>query len=254
MGKIKRLDNYQKGVLIFMTVMGLVFAVIYFMTISRVGYRYNDAILVPIEENGNTVYSGKIKGEEAQFIVSNDNTVELNYGDKTYGPYTVKEDVTAIPKDKEMGSMTGIEIREGDDILFRGGVKDLGDYYRFYNEDGTSDSMLVISYVTSDGIERDGNGNPIDKMKPSISNIYELVEGPELTHKGIGFMWFIAMFVCILNALSIVFADELFRLNLAFQIRNVEQAEPSEWELTGRYIGWSATVIIALVIFIMGLK
>ena len=108
MKKIRSLDNYQKGVLIFMTVMGLAFAVIYFMTISRVGYRYNDAILVPIEENGNTVYSGKIKGEGAQFIVSNDNTVELNYGVKTYGPYTVKEDVTAIPKDKEMERLISI--------------------------------------------------------------------------------------------------------------------------------------------------
>ena len=254
MKRIKSLDNYQKGILIFMTAMALIFAVIYHMTISRVGYRYNDAILVPIEENGNIVYSGKIKGEQAQFIVSNDNTIVFNYGEKTYGPYTVKEDVNAIPEDDEMsGSMTGIEVREGNDILFRGGVMDSGDYYRFYNEDGTSDSVF-ISYVTSDGIERDENGNPIDKMKPSVSNIYELVNGPELTHKGEGFVWFLAMFICILNAISILFVDELFRLNLAFQIRNVEQAEPSDWEITGRYIGWTVMVIMALVIFIRGLQ
>jgi len=254
MKRMKGLDNYQKGILIFMTAMALIFAVIYHMTISRVGYRYNDAILVPIEENGNIVYSGKIKGEQAQFIVSNDNTMVFNYGEKTYGPYTVKEDVTAIPEDDEMsGIMTGIEVREGNDILFRGGVMDSGDYYRFYNEDGTSDSVF-ISYVTSDGIERDGNGNPIDKMKPSVSNIYELVNGPELTHKGEGFVWFLAMFICILNAISILFADELFRLNLAFQIRNVEQAEPSDWEITGRYIGWTIMVIMALVLFIRGLQ
>ena len=48
--------------------------------------------------------------------------------------------------------------------------------------------------------------------------------------------------------------DELFRWNLAFQIRNVENAEPSDWEIAGRYSGWTGMVIMALVIFIMGLQ
>lgn len=255
MERIKNLNSYQKGILIFMIAMALLFAVIYPKTLSRVGYRYNDAILVPTEENGNTVYSGKIQGEQAEFIVSDDNTVEFHYGEEFYGPYTVKEDVTAIPEDNEMrGSMTGIEICEGDDILFRGGTVDLGGFYWFYNEDGTSDSMIEFYYVTSDGIERDENGNPIDRMKPSISTIYELTQGPKLTHKGVGFGWFGAVMICILNTVSILFADELFRWNLAFQIRNVERAEPSDWEIAGRYIGWTAMVIIALVLFIVGLQ
>jgi len=255
MERIKSLNNYQKGLLIFMTAMALIFAVIYPKTISRVGYRYNDAILVPTEVNGYTVYSGKIKGEQAQFVVSNDNTVVFNYGDKAYGPYSVKEDITAIPKDSEMSeSMSGIEVREGDNILFRGGVMDFGDYYWLFNEDGTLDNMVGFSYVTGDGIERDENGNPIDKMKPSALTIYELVNNPELTHKGEGFAWFGAVFICILNALFILFADELFRWNLAFQIRNAEHAEPSDWEIAGRYLGWTAMIIVALVLFIMGLR
>lgn len=255
MERIRSLNSYQKGILVFMTAMALIFAAIYHETISRVGFRYNDAILVPTEENGNTVYSGKINGEQAQFIVSDDNTVVFNYGDKTYGPYTVTEDITAIPKDNEMsGSMAGIEVREGDSILFRGGVMDLGDFYWLCSEDGTSDNMIGFSYVTGDGIERDENGNPIDKMKPSASTIYELVNNPELTHKGEGFVWFAAVFICILNALSILFADVLFRWNLAFQIRNAERAEPSDWAIAGRYIGWTAVAIMAFVIFIMGLQ
>jgi len=255
MEKVRSLNLYQKGILILMTAMALIFAVIYPKTISSVGYKYNDAILVPTEANGNTVYSGKIKGEQAQFIVSHDNTVVFNYGDKTYGPYTVKEDATAIPKISEInGSMTGIEVREGNDILFRGGVMDLGDYYWLCREDGTLDHTIGFSYVTGDGIERDENGTPIDKMKPSASTIYELVNNPELTHKGEGFAWFGAVFICILNALSILFADELFRWNLAFQIRNVEHAEPSDLEIAGRYIGWTVMAITALVLFIIGLQ
>jgi hypothetical protein len=51
-----------------------------------------------------------------------------------------------------------------------------------------------------------------------------------------------------------LFADELFRLELAFKVRNVDKVEPSEWEITGRYIGWLVLPIIALAIYIMGLQ
>ena len=47
---------------------------------------------------------------------------------------------------------------------------------------------------------------------------------------------FVAVFICVLNAVSILFADELFRWNLAFQIRNVDHAEPSDLEIAGRYM------------------
>ena len=75
-----------------------------------------------------------------------------------------------------------------------------------------------------------------------------------MTHKGEGLAWFGAVLICILNAVSILFADELFRFNLLFQIRNVEHAEPSDWEIVGRYIGWTVMTIMAFVIFIRGLQ
>ena len=61
----------------------------------------------------------------------------------------MKEDPTAIPKDGELAEeMTGVEIRNGDKLLFRGGVWDAGDFYWLYNEDGTLDS-LGFSVITS---------------------------------------------------------------------------------------------------------
>lgn len=254
MGRIKELNRYQKGVLLLMIAMALVFAVLYPMTISRVGFEYKDSILVPSEESGSTVYSGKLMGEQASFTVSADKTVVFQHGDRTYGPYTVKEDSTAIPKDREMAEhMTGVELRKGKVIMFRGGVLKTGDSWWLYNEDGTLYNFGFF-YVTSDGIERDENGNIIDPVEPSASTIFELMNGPELTHKGEGFAWFGAVFICIINALTIFFADELFRWNLTFQIRNVDHAEPSDWEIAGRYIGWTVRPIMALVIFIMGLQ
>lgn len=222
MERIKRLNRYQKSVLLFMVVMALVFAVVYSMTISRVGFKYKNTILVQSRENGSTMYSGKIKGQQAQFTVSEDKTVVFQYGDKTYAPYTAKED------------------SHGDNLWL-------------YNEDGTFEDM-GISFVTSNGIEMNENGNVVDSMKPSVSDILNLMDAPNLTHKGKGFVQFGAVFICVLNALCILFADELFRWNLTFQIRNVDHAEPSDWEIAGRYIGWTVMSIMALVIFIMGLQ
>ena len=53
---------------------------------------------------------------------SEDQSVVLQYGDKTYGPYTMLEDPTAVPKNEEAEGLTGIEIRNGDQVFFRGGV------------------------------------------------------------------------------------------------------------------------------------
>lgn len=122
-----------------------------------------------------------------------------------------------------------------------------------YNEDGTLYN-IGFSYGTGDGVERDENRNVIDSVEPTASTILELRNDPELTHKGEWFALFGAVFICVLNALSILYADELFRWNLGFQIRNADRAEPSDWKIAGRYIGWTVLTIMALVIFISGLQ
>lgn len=254
MERIKCLNLYQKGILLFMTAMILVFAPVYHMTVSRVGFEYKDKIFVPDQKDGSTVYSGSIKGQRAQFTVSEDKTVVFQYGSKTYGPYTVREDETAIPKDEEnAGQMTGVELREGDDILFRGGVLEAGGHKLMYNEDGTIEN-LGFSYTTSDGKEMDADGNVIDPMEPSVYTILDLMGSPDFIHKGEWLAWFGGVIICVLNALSMLFADELFRLNLSFRIRNADDAEPSDWEMTGRYIGWTVVPVMAFVVFIMGLQ
>lgn len=253
MERIKNLDRYQKGILLIMLVMALVFAVIYPVIISRVGFEYKDKIFVPSQENGSTVYSAKLYGQQARFTVSADKNVVFQYGDTTYGPYTVKEDPTAIPKNEENAKyMTGVEIRQEGRIMFRGGAMKMRDSYWLYNEDGSFESIKFY-YTTSDGFERDENGNIINPVEPSASTILELTNDPQLTHKGEWGIWFLAVFLCILNAVSILFADEWFRWNLRLRIRNVYLAEPSDWEIVGRYISWAVIMIMAFVTFVMGL-
>lgn len=254
MEKIKHLNQYQKLILLFTIVATLVFAVIYFLTISRVGYRYMDSIFVPAQQNGGTAYSGKLHGEQAYFNVSENQTVTFQYGDKTYGPYTVTEDPTAIPKNVDPSEhLTGIEIHDGDDILFRGAISRDSDPYWIYDEDGSLE-MFRLSYVDSDGTERDENDNVIDPIAPSVPVILELLHGPELTHKGAWIAWFAAVLICILNAVSMIFADQIFRFGLSFQIRGADTAEPSDWEIIGRYISWIVLAVVAMAIFVIGLQ
>lgn len=250
MDRIKELDRYQKGILLLLTAMIVVFGVIYSMISSRVGFLYHDVILQPSEVNGNTIYSGTIKGQECAFTVTADKIVTFQCDEKTYGPYTAKEDPTARPDDQEY--LTGVEILDGDTVFFRGGVRRSADGLALFGEDGGI--ILDITVYTEYGTTYDSDGNIVDPMKPSASTVLELMDGPELTSKGEWQAWFGAVFVSVLIAVSILFADEIFRFNLAFQIRDVDRVEPSDWEIAGRYIGWTGLTIMTFFMYIIGLQ
>lgn len=254
MERIKNLDRYQKSILMIMAVMLIAFTVIYAVTTSRIGFEYKDSILTPSEENGSVVYSGKVEGQPAAITVSSDKSVTFVIGEKRYGPYTASEDPSAIPENDSLSEhMTGVEIRSGEDIFFRGGVFRSGGDLMLFDEDGGL-ADFAITVRMSDGTVMDGEGNVVDQMAPSASTILRLLDGPELTKKGEWAFWFLGLFVCAVTAVSILFVDELFHWDLSFKIRNADRAEPSDWELTCRYIGWTVLPIMALVVFIMGLQ
>lgn len=261
MERIRCLDRYQKGILILLAAMVLVFTAAYTVATARNGFAYKGAILVPAQENGNTVYSGKIKGERARFTVHADKTVDFQYGDKAYGPYTAREDPTAISEELaaefDWGvHLTGIELRKGEEIFFRGSVAKFEDRRRLFNENGSLEieSLGIDISASPDAILLDERGNVIDQMEPSASAILNLMAGPELVHKGEWGAWFGGVCVCIFTVVSILFADELFRWDLSFRIRDVERAEPSEWEMTSRYLGWVLMAVVALILFVSGLR
>lgn len=255
MERIKKLNLYQKIILILLAAMFVFFTVAYYIVSSKVGFKYKDVILKPHYDNGITVYEGRIKRQDAVFTVTANKVVTFSYGENSYGPYTAVEDSTAVPKDFEhKKNMTGIELRERDKVIFRGAV--------ILNRGNNSDLMLIredgmpenFDIFFSDGYHTyDGDGNIVDEMEPSPTAIIELMSEPELTSNGDWQIWFYSTLFLVINALSILFVDELFRWNLSFRIRNTENAEPSEWEIAGRYFGWTAFTIMSLVFYIIGL-
>lgn len=250
-------NRYQKMLLILLVILPVIFCVLYVQLTSRVGFLYKDAIFVPEERNGNTFYSASVQGVESAFTVTADKAVTFQYGDKLYGPYTARIAPSAIPQGLGFSSrMTGVEICDGDETLFRGGVIKMaqeGFQLMLVNEDGTL-SGITVSAVLSNGTTVDGEGNVIDPMRPGIHTILELMHGPDLTHKGHWGFWFLGIFFSILNAVSILFADELFYWRLSFRVSNPDDIEPSELEIAGRYVSWTLLTACILWIYFLGLR
>ena len=250
MERWKALNWYQKGILLLLAAMIVVFCGVYAYVTSQIGYIYKDALLKPSQQDGNTVYSGKIDGKEAEFSVTAKKEITFRLGDKVYGPYTVKEDPTAKPKDHPLS--TGFEIKKGDEILFRGGVYQYASEFLswgLYNEDGTP-------YTTDSNIVIGVNGQVIDEKNynPTVSALLTLYHGPKLANKGNWEIWFACVLLSVLNAVAILFADELFRWYLRRRISDWQFAEPSEWEITSRYIGMTLMVALILFLYIKGLQ
>ena len=249
MNRFRELERFPKILLIALLLMTVIFGAVYGITAARGGYLHNDEIFVPRQSEGALVYEGKVDGLDSSIVVALD-TVIVNWGSKTYGPYTLREDPSAVPDGHPQ--MTGIEILDGQKVYFRGGVTDETTDFWLLSEDGKNE--FLMSYTLSDGVEYDMNGNPIDHMKPVPYQIVSLLRGPELTHKGEWMIFLVGVFFAAATAVSILFADELFYLSICFRVENAETAEPSDWYIATRSLGWLFLTIMTGVIFLMGLQ
>ena len=261
MKRIKDLDIFQQGLLAAMAVMVLVFSVLYPIALCRKGIEFRNALLVRHAENGTTVYSGRVNDQDTSFTVSPDGTIFYRHGSAEYGPYTVREDPTAIPKDDDMAAvMTGLEIRLGDEVVFRGGASTIHGFLMLTDENGNGplmDDNMVIPYGNStikDGMLYDVNGKMVDNAAPSVSSIVNLFLGPKLTHKGVWELWLFGVLLCVLNVFLILYADELFRIGANRWLRNGEDAEPSDWAKDQLFYARCGLAVCALILFIIGLQ
>lgn len=232
----------------------LVLIVLFLILYSTVGkqqvLRYHDASLRRTVEGDTVTYAGKVEGNSVSFSVSG-TTVEYRQGKNTI-TYTVTEDPSAIParEDFEFDSdvmyakLSGVEIRKNGELLFRGGWIPFSSSLTLYNEDGSSSftgSYIVHSY--SGAVLED----------PGASTILRILYQPNVTQRANFLGLFGGILLCIATMVTLLFADALFRWNLSFSIRNAEHAEPTEWEICSRWMGWLTFTCLAVVIFIMGL-
>ena len=248
MKRFRALSVAQKCILLAIGAMALVFCVLYPVTLSRVGFAFRGAILTPARTDAGTVYSGKVGGERVSFTVTADGAATYQADGAVYGPYTVREDASAIPAEflqyYNMPS-TGVELRRGDAVIFRGCLRSGGEYRMLYDENGDLDGLSLFF--------SDSEQTPAAE-EPTAYEVLSLLVDLQPEHKGQWSLGALGLVVCAMTAVSILYADELFRWGLSFRVRDPESAEPSDWELASRYFTWIALPMLALAMFIMGLR
>lgn len=250
---VRELDLYRKILLAVMAGMLVVFALIYARVIGQTGFEYQNAILQPVSCGDEIVYSGRIHGKQASFVVTAEKTVTFQWSEQIYGPYTITEDPSAIPEERRGYAAIGAEIRNGDQLMFRGGIEESVDGYWFYREDGTL-TGVDFHYMAEDGITRDANGNEIDLVAPTAATIWELVNDPQMTHKGQWGIWFLGLFISFINAGAMIFADELYYLRIMPWVRDAENAEPTDFQIGLWRISWAVICVVVLAVLIWGLQ
>ena len=253
MSQWSTLTRFQRVLLIALTALLAVFTVVYPVLSRRKGIQYRDALLLWSAQGENDVYAGRVDGARTVFTVASDGTIQYRRGDTDYGPYTVALDPSAVPRDSDMADvLTGVEVRDGADILFRGGWYN-SSFPLLVDENGAMEPLFSLSVHTSSGKVYGPDGQTLaPSYEPTASFLLQLALEPPLTHRGELYAYFTGTLLAVVGIVSILFADRLFRWNLGFLIRDPELAEPSDWELFGRRLGWIVCTGGALIGYLVG--
>ena len=151
MSQWSTLTRFQRVLLIALTALLAVFTVVYPVLSRRKGIQYRDALLLWSAQGENDVYAGRVDGARTVFTVAPDGTIQYRRGDTDYGPYTVALDPSAVPRDSDMANvLTGVEVRDGADILFRGGWYN-SSFPLLVDENGAMEPLFSLSVHTSSG-------------------------------------------------------------------------------------------------------
>lgn len=63
----------------------------------------------------------------------------------------------------------------------------------------------------------------------------------------------IGCILCIVNVISVLYADEMFRWKIRGRVAEPEKAVPSKTELGSRWVGWFLCTALSTALFVLGL-
>lgn len=205
-------------------------------------------------------YTGQISDQPATITVSPGPVVEYDIGGTQYGPYVITDDPTAVPALEDLPpyytgtqSLHGIELRHGDQVLFRGCYGYfIQDLFKLYSEDGSDVPSGKTTLQAEPGINFSTNYVTVTEQ-PNVKDILTIALDPQPDARCEPMFFVFATLLAIGCALSILYVEDLFRFNLRFVIADPERAEPSEWELFSRWVGWICGTGVVIGFFIIGL-
>ena len=152
--------------------------------------------------------------------------------------------------------LMGVEVRQGDTVLFRGGWESNPDmtWYSLYNDSGNQLPSLSFSATMGDGTMIGSDGEvitPREQYEPKAAQLLRVALAPELVHRG---SWLIYTFLTLLAAAGmgyILFYRELFYWDMSFTVKNPENAEPSDWYVFSSLLGMGIITAVVLVLYVV---
>ena len=200
--RIRALGKYQKAVLAVAVLLVLVFSVLYPVTMGREGYLYRGALLTPGQEEGGTVYTGTVNGGAGPVHRGPGQGGDLPVRGGHIRPLHRRGGPRRRPgKCADMSGLTGVELRKGEEVIFRGGGGAAGEAPCGSTTKTATWRTGGITITTSAaGVTLGENGNVADPNEPSLSTILELMGGPALTHKGDWLPYLLGVFLCAVTA------------------------------------------------------
>ena len=243
------MDQGRRIILLLQPALFLLFLLLYLTYGRQPVVPWLDGTLRFERQGEGAIYEGRvIDGQHpVQFTVAPGPTVEFRLSGELQGTYTVTKDPSAIPKGPaEMNPFgwegcTGVEIKKDGETWFRGAYGPdalLG----LFDEDGTNRSFGAIGFTTSSSVP-----------EPDPGDILAFACGPSASPRGEVVLLLLGLLVGAACALSLLFEDQLFRWNLSFRVQAPYDAEPSEWELFGRWVGWIALTGLELFCYLVGI-
>ena len=235
-------DKVKKVLLLVLAALVLLFGVLYWRSAAGPeGVAYRDVLYFPTQEGDTLVYTGQADGQTVSYTVGSDGSVTCRVGETVHGPYTIREDPSAVPDEHwDSRLLTGIQISAGDTVLFRGGY--FPEAGLLIREDGTA---LWGSAFHQSGTDSEG---------PDLEAVLHFSARPEAdSHRGDLRFFALGTLAAGMAALAALFAEQLFRRHMALHIRDPEKAQPSDWELVSRVLSWLVLTGLSLAAYLVGL-
>lgn len=244
---------FQRGCLLVQAAAVLLFALLYFAAGSREGTEYCGDFYRRTLQGDTVVYTGKRGGLKTVYMVrpaGEGYTVEYEIDGQNFGPY----DILPAPEaagdvgDWEGPVTGGVEVRQGDRSLYRGA------YYA--SREGSLLWMKDMNavYIGGGVSQMRFSSVPAYAGEPEAEDLLYFAMKPPITHRGDWRFYWLGVFLAVLNAAGILFAEELFVWHMHWHINDPEEATPSDWELFSRYFGWGLLIVVSLFCFANGLS
>lgn len=175
--------------------------------------------------------------------------VECRMGEETFGPYQVEPLPLADLSTRVLaffpdGGMEITNLATGE-LLFRGGYSRSSAGYAFLlDENKEGEAGSILDYAP-----------PRPEKGPGCDDLYHFTFGAEesMTRRADWLYFFCALLFAAFNAVSLLYAEELFTFRMSFLVADPKGVEPSEWELLGRRAGWVLFLAVEVVLFFAGL-